>query len=107
MNNDHKNSKEPEPYPFSPIELLKQAQANPNNISLLFDIPVKLTVVLGRTTLTVRDVMELTRGSLIQLDRLAGEPVDIMMNGVAIAKGEVVVIDNVFSVRIVELLVKK
>lgn len=73
-------------------------------IDLLMDVPLELTVELGRTSMKIKDVLELGIGSLIELDKLAGELVDILVNGKLIAKGEVVVVDENFGVRIVEIV---
>jgi flagellar motor switch protein FliN/FliY len=74
------------------------------NISLIMDLPLQVTVELGRTQKLIRDILEFGAGSIIELDKLAGEPVDIMVNGKAIAKGEVVVIDESFGVRITDII---
>lgn len=75
----------------------------PGDIGLLLDVPLQISVELGRTELRIRNVLELVPGSIIELDRLAGEPVDVLVNGKAIARGEVVVIDEEFGVRITEI----
>ena len=74
------------------------------NISLIMDLPLQVTVELGRTQKLIRDILEFGSGSIIELDKLAGEPVDILVNGKAIAKGEVVVIDESFGVRITDII---
>ncbi len=74
------------------------------NLSLVMDVTLNLTVELGRTELPIKDVLELTRGSVIELDRIAGEPVDLMANGKLIAKGEVVVIEDNFGLRITSII---
>ena len=74
------------------------------NISLLMDVPLKLTVELGRTTKLVKEILALAPGSVVELDKLAGEAVDILVNEKLIAKGEVVVIDENFGVRITEII---
>lgn len=74
------------------------------NISLIMDVPLQVTVELGRTNKLIRDILEFSQGSIIELDKLAGEPVDILVNGKAIAKGEVVVIDESFGVRITDII---
>lgn len=81
-----------------------QSAAIDERLQLLFDIPLNITVELGRTRLTLKEVMELGVGSLIELDKLTGEPVDIYVNNKLIAKGEVVVIDENFGVRITEII---
>ena len=74
------------------------------NISLIMDVPLQVTVELGRTQRLIKDILEFGPGSIIELDKLAGEPVDILVNGKAIAKGEVVVIDESFGVRITDII---
>lgn len=73
-------------------------------LSLLMDIPVQLSVVLGRTQKTIGDILALEAGSIVELDKLAGEPVDVLANGKLILKGEVVVIDESFGIRVTELV---
>ncbi|NLK86676.1 MAG: flagellar motor switch phosphatase FliY [Clostridiaceae bacterium] len=74
------------------------------NINLIMDVPLQVTVELGRTEKLIKDILEFSPGSIIELDKLAGEPVDILVNGKAIAKGEVVVIDESFGVRITDII---
>ncbi len=75
-----------------------------NNIGLLMDVPLQIAVELGRATKKIREILEFGQGSIIELDKLAGEPVDILVNGKTIAKGEVVVIDESFGVRITDII---
>lgn len=74
------------------------------NLSLVMDVTLNLTVELGKTELPIKEVLELTRGSVIELERIAGEPVDLMANGKLIAKGEVVVIEDNFGLRITSII---
>lgn len=74
------------------------------NIGLILDVPLQVTVELGRTKKIIKDILELANGSIIELDKLAGEPVDVLVNGKLLAKGEVVVIDENFGVRITEIV---
>lgn len=74
------------------------------NIGLLLDVPMTLTVELGRTRQLVKDILGLGEGSIIELDKLAGEPVDLLVNGKLIARGEVVVIDENFGVRVTDIV---
>ncbi len=84
------------------------AQPNMNvdqtNLNLLLDIPLRVTVELGRTQKVIKDILELSQGSIVELDKLAGEPVDILVNNKLIAKGEVVVIDENFGVRVTDIV---
>ncbi|MGG0669028.1 flagellar motor switch phosphatase FliY [Sporosarcina koreensis] len=79
-------------------------QGETNNLNMLLDIPLQVTVELGRTKRSVKEILEMSSGSIIELDKLAGEPVDILVNNRHIAKGEVVVIDENFGVRITDIL---
>ena len=74
------------------------------NISLIMDVFMEMTVELGRTKKTIKDILGMGEGTIIELDKLAGEPVDILVNHKKIAKGEVVVIDENFGVRVTEIL---
>ena len=85
-------------------EFSGSARPTGGNIGLLLDVPLKLTVELGRTTKLVKEILALAPGSVVELDKLAGEAVDILVNEKLIAKGEVVVIDENFGVRITEII---
>jgi flagellar motor switch protein FliN len=74
-----------------------------DDLSLVLDVPVELAVEIGRTTMTIRETMNLAPGSVVILDRMAGEPVDLLVNGKPIARGEVVAIDEEFGLRITEV----
>jgi flagellar motor switch protein FliN/FliY len=74
------------------------------NIHLLMDVALQVTVELGRTKMLIKDILELGKGSLVELEKFAGEPVDVLVNGKIIAKGEVVVIDENFGVKIVDIV---
>jgi flagellar motor switch protein FliN/FliY len=93
-----------QPVQFSGFSEPGYAQGEPGNLDLLLDIPLKVTVELGRTQRTIKSILELTQGSIIELDKLAGEPVDILVNNKLIAKGEVVVIDENFGVRVTDIV---
>jgi len=73
-------------------------------ISRVRDIPLELTVELGRTRMLIRDILDLGTGSIIELEKVAGEPVDLFANGLLVARGEVVVIDDNFGVRVTEII---
>ncbi|MDH6596916.1 flagellar motor switch phosphatase FliY [Bacillus aerius] len=98
-----------EPVNVAPVEF--EAFSEPQhttsqlgNLDMLMDIPLSITVELGRTQRSVKEVLELSAGSIIELDKLAGEPVDILVNKRIVAKGEVVVIDENFGVRVTDIL---
>lgn len=93
-----------QPAVFSSFETVQTQQAETKNLDMLLDIPLQVTVELGRTKRSVRDILELGSGSIIELDKLAGEPVDILVNNRLIAQGEVVVIDENFGVRVTDII---
>jgi len=76
----------------------------PGRIDVILDIPVQLTVELGRTRIPIRDLLQLAQGSVIELDRLAGEPMDVLVNGCLIAQGEVVVVNDKFGIRLTDVI---
>lgn len=77
---------------------------SPENLRLLENIGVKLSVEVGRTELTIRDLLRLSEGSVIELDRLAGDPLDVLVNGTPIAKGEVVMVGERFGIRFGQII---
>lgn len=92
-----------QPVQFSSLQE-SPAAAMPQNIELIMDVPLDVSVELGKTTKTIKDVLELQQGSIIQLDKMAGEPVDLIVNGKLIARGEVVVIDENYGIRITAII---
>ncbi|MFE4119060.1 flagellar motor switch phosphatase FliY [Priestia sp. YIM B13486] len=93
-----------QPASFSEFEHMSSPQGNSRNLDMLLDIPLQVTVELGRTKRTVQEILALSSGAIIELDKLAGEPVDILINSKLIAKGEVVVIDENFGVRVTDII---
>ena len=93
-----------QPAVFSNFEPIQLQQSEAKNLEMLLDIPLQVTVQLGKTKRTVKEILELSSGSIIELDKLAGEPVDIHINNRLIAKGEVVVIDENFGVRVTDII---
>lgn len=89
---------------FTSFEQANITPAEARNLNMLLDIPLQVTVELGRTKHSVKDILQLASGSIIELDKLAGEPVDILVNSRLIAKGEVVVIEENFGVRITDII---
>ncbi len=82
-----------------------QAAAGPaQDIDLVLDIPVHMTVELGRTKLPIRSILQLAQGSVVELDGLAGEPMDVLVNGCLIAQGEVVVVNEKFGIRLTDII---
>ncbi|WFE73162.1 flagellar motor switch protein FliN [Halomonas sp. M1] len=82
----------------------ESGSAQSRDLEMIMDIPVKLTVELGRTKLTIKQLLELAQGSVIELEGLAGEPMDILINGYLIAQGEVVVVEDKYGIRITEII---
>jgi len=92
-----------QPVQFAPLRE-SDAGSTPHNIGLIMDVPLDISVELGKTRKTIKDILELHQGAIIQLDKLAGEPVDMLVNGKLIAKGEVVVIDENYGIRITTII---
>ena len=93
-----------QPATFATFQPEQLGQSEARNLNMLMDISLNVTVELGRTKKTVKEILEFGHGSIIELDRLAGEPIDILVNNRPIAKAEVVVIEENFGVRIIEIL---
>ena len=74
------------------------------DLDLILDIPVQLTVELGRTRIPIKDILQLAQGSVIELDAMAGEPMDVLVNGCLIAQGEVVVVNEKFGIRLTDIV---
>ena len=99
------------PTPVHPVQFMPLAPEAPmmegnHGLDLLLDVTLEVSVELGRSHMNIREVLALRSGSLIELDKLAGEPVDVSVNGTLIARGEVVVVDEKFGVRITEVVSK-
>ena len=96
-----------DPVDYVPFETTTSTGAPSGGAELerLFDVPVELAVEIGRTRMTIRETLALGPGSIVTLNRLAGEPVDLLVNGKPIARGEVVVLDEEFGLRVTEVLV--
>lgn len=75
-----------------------------NDYDMILDIPVQLTVELGRTKIAIRNLLQLAHGSVVELDGLAGEPMDVLVNGTLIAQGEVVVVNDKFGIRLTDII---
>ncbi len=85
---------------FAPTSLPSTA----NDINMILDIPVQLTVELGRTRIPIKNILQLAQGSVVELDALAGEPMDVLVNGYLIAQGEVVVVNDKFGIRLTDIV---
>lgn len=93
-----------QPLEYSQLPLSKNESA-PHNIDLILDVNVELTVELGRKRMLIKDILEVGPGSILELNKLAGEPVDLFVNNKLLARGEVVVINENFGVRIIDIIV--
>jgi flagellar motor switch protein FliN/FliY len=80
------------------------APSTRNDIDMILDIPVQMTVELGRTKIAIRNLLQLAQGSVVELDGLAGEPMDVLVNGCLIAQGEVVVVNDKFGIRLTDII---
>ncbi len=92
------------PVEFAPLAAGPAAAPSANNMSILMDVSLPVSVELGRGKITVKDALGLAPGSVIELDKLAGEPVDILLNDRLIAHGEVVVVNDHFGVRLMDIV---
>ena len=94
----------PRSSPTSLSSLARPAPASGNDISMILDIPVQLTVELGRTRIPIKHILQLAQGSVVELETLAGEPMDVLVNGFLIAQGEVVVVNDKFGIRLTDIV---
>ena len=95
------------PVQFAPFAPLSGAIVQPENIDLLMDVPLEVTVELGRTSKSIKEILDFSPGTIIELNRLAGEPIDVLVNGKFVAKGEVVVMEEAFGIRVTEIIKQK
>lgn len=93
-----------QPAQFQNFSSNVNAMASQENIGLIMDVPLEVTVELGRTTKSIADILDFAPGTIIELDRIAGEPIDVLVNGKYVAKGEVVVIEESFGIRVTEII---
>ncbi len=96
-----------QPVQFTPFSPLTGGVVQPENIDLLMDVPLEVTVELGRTSKSIKEILDFTPGTIIELNRLAGEPIDVLVNGKFVAKGEVVVMEEAFGIRVTEIIKQK
>ena len=92
-----------QPAQFQPFNAGVSPLMQQENIDLIMDVPLEVTVELGRTNNSIKEILDFSPGTIIELNKLAGEPVDVLVNGKFVAKGEVVVIEENFGIRIVEI----
>lgn len=89
---------------FTPFNMGYPVAPSNENIDLIMDVPLEVTVELGRTHKSISDILEFSPGTIIELNKIAGEPIDVLVNGKFVAKGEVVVIEESFGIRITEIM---
>ena len=83
---------------------LEAKSANAKNLEVVLDIPVRLSMEVGNTNISIRKLLQLNKGSIVELARTAGEPLDVLVNGTLVAKGEVVVVNDKFGVRLLDVI---
>lgn len=88
----------------TPMDMSAGGDAAAQNLDMILDIPVNMTVELGRTKIAIRNLLQLAQGSVVELDGLAGEPMDVLVNGCLIAQGEVVVVNDRFGIRLTDII---
>jgi flagellar motor switch protein FliN/FliY len=86
------------------VKLHVAAQPDPGNVDFILDIPLRVSVELGRTKILVQDLLKLHKGSVLELNKLAGEPLEILVNDRVVAKGEVIVINEKFGIRLIDIV---
>lgn len=104
QNNYNEHPVNVQPAQFTPFGAMPNQAYQPENIDLIMDVPLEVTVELGRTKKSISDILDFGPGKIIELNKLAGEPIDVLVNGKYVAKGEVVVIEESFGVRITEIV---
>jgi flagellar motor switch protein FliN/FliY len=92
-----------QPAPFTDFAPTSGTTAG-NDINMILDIPVQLTVELGRTRIPIKNILQLAQGSVVELEAMAGEPMDVLVNGYLIAQGEVVVVNEKFGIRLTDIV---
>lgn len=92
---------------FAPFTPMASHVVQPENIDLLMDVPLEVTVELGRTSKSIKEILDFAPGTIIELNRLAGEPIDVLVNGKFVAKGEVVVMEEAFGIRVTDIIKQK
>lgn len=89
---------------FQPIRDASSASASPVDIERILDVPVQLMAEIGRTRITIKNLLQLSQGSVVELDGLAGQPLDVLINGYLIAQGEVVVVNEKYGIRLTDIV---
>lgn len=93
----------PQPASFPPVQNAQTSEA-PKNIDFLLDIPMSVAVYVGSAKMAIRDLLQLAQGSVIELDKLAGEPMEVVVNNKLVARGEVVVVNEKFGIRLTDVV---
>ncbi len=93
-----------QPEVFNEFASDSKQNGTPNEIDFIMDIPVQLTVELGRTKIAIKNLLQLAQGSVVELNGMAGEPMDVLVNGCIVAQGEVVVVNDKFGIRLTDII---
>ena len=93
-----------QPAQFESFDTNVSAAQSSENINIIMDVPLEVTVELGRTSKSISEILDFAPGTIIELDKIAGEPIDVLVNGKFVAKGEVVVIEESFGIRVTEII---
>src|SRR5690625_2791694 len=101
---EESDASQPVPAPLDELTEDEDSRSGDDNIEAILDIPVTLSVEIGRTKINIRNLLQLNHGSVVELDRLAGEPLDVKVNGTLIAHGEVVVVNERFGIRLTDVV---
>jgi flagellar motor switch protein FliN/FliY len=89
---------------FDPLDDSAEPLESEANLDVILDIPVTISMEIGRTRISIRNLLQLNQGSVVELDRLAGEPMDVLVNGTLVAHGEVVVVNEKFGIRLTDVI---
>jgi flagellar motor switch protein FliN len=89
---------------FQPLQAMATGAGSPVDVERILDVPVQLTAELGRTRITIKSLLQLSQGSVVELDGLAGQPLDVLINGYLIAQGEVVVVNEKYGIRLTDIV---
>jgi flagellar motor switch protein FliN/FliY len=98
------NASEPRPAQFDDLQDEGQQGTHDVNLDVILDVPVTLSMEVGRTRIPIRNLLQLNQGSVVELDRAAGEPLDVFVNGTLVAHGEVVVVNEKFGIRLTDVI---
>ena len=101
---DSANSDELKQVEAPSLQVSSSAQSGDVNMEVILDIPVTIAMEIGRTKLSIRNLLQLNQGSVVELDRMAGEPMDVLVNGTLVAHGEVVVVNEKFGIRLTDVI---